>query len=273
MKVEKKVDINRVEARLRKMHENGEKGLFAFITAGDPDLETTFRLVLSMEKAGVDLVELGVPFSDPMADGPVIQRASLRSLAAGINLMRIMDLVRRLRSYTEIPLLLMTYYNPVLQYGLKRFAADAAEVGVDGVIVPDLPLEESAPLLQELKVDEQHLIYLVAPTTTPERLEKISKAARGFIYCVSLTGVTGMREGISPDVKEFMQRVRRHCSLPLAVGFGISNPRQAALMAEGADAVIVGSALVSLVEQFQNQPEVIYERVSGLVKELKEAIS
>ena len=167
----------------------------------------------------------------------------------------------------------MTYYNPVLQYGLKRFAVDAAEVGVDGVIVPDLPLEESAPLLQELKEDEQHLIYLVAPTTTQERLEKISKAARGFIYCVSLTGVTGMREGISPDVKEFMQRVRRHCSLPLAVGFGISNPRQAALMAEEADAVIVGSALVSLVEQFQNQPEVIYERVSGLVKALKEAIS
>ena len=272
MKVEKEVDTNRVDARLRKLNENGEKGLFAFITAGDPDLETTFKLVLSMERAGVDLVELGVPFSDPMADGPVIQRASLRSLAAGTNLKGILDLVRRLRSHTEIPLLLMTYYNPVLQYGLERFAVDAAEVGVDGVIVPDLPLEESAPLLQELKVEGQHFIYLVAPTTTPKRLEKISGAAQGFIYCVSLTGVTGMREGISPDIKEFMQGVRRHCSLPLAVGFGISNPRQAAIIAEAADSVIVGSAIVSLVEQFHNQPEVMLERVPGLVEELKEAI-
>lgn len=267
------MDSKRLQDRLHKLQENGEKGLFAFITAGDPDLETTFKLVLSMEKAGVDLVELGVPFSDPIADGSVIQKASLRSLTAGTNLREILDLVMRLRSHTEIPLLLMTYYNPVLQYRLECFAVDAAETGIDGVIVPDLPLEESAPLLQELQEVGRHLIYLVAPTTTTERLEKISRAAQGFIYCVSLTGVTGMREGISPDIKGFMQRVKRHCNLPLAVGFGISNPKQAALMAEEADAVIVGSAIVSLVEQYQSQPEVMQERVVGLVKELKEAIS
>lgn len=264
---------HRIDTRLRQLYERGEKGLITFITAGDPDLDTTFKLVLALEKAGADLVELGVPFSDPMADGPVIQRSSQRSLAGGTNLKGILNLVRRLRQHTEIPLLLMTYYNPVLQYGLERFAVDAAEAGVDGVIVPDLPLEESAHLLQELKEEGQHLIYLVAPTTTPERLEKISRVARGFIYCVSLTGVTGMRDAISPDIKKFMQGVRRHCSLPLAVGFGISNPRQAAIIAEAADSVIVGSAIVSLVEQFHNQPEVMLERVSGLIEELKEAIS
>jgi tryptophan synthase alpha chain len=266
------VDINRVDARLHKLHDNGEKGLFTFITAGDPDLETTFKLVLSMEKAGADLVELGAPFSDPMADGPVIQRASLRSLAGGTNLRGILEMVRRLRLHTEIPLLLMTYYNPVFRYGLECFALDAAEAGVDGVIVPDLPLEESAPLLQELKKEKMHLICLAAPTTTPQRLKKISAAAGGFIYCVSLTGVTGMREGISPDIAGFLQRVKRHSSLPLAVGFGISNPGQAAFMAEEADAVIVGSALVSLVEQFADQPDVMLKGVAGMIRGLKGAI-
>jgi len=166
----------------------------------------------------------------------------------------------------------MTYYNPVFRYGLECFVLDAAEAGVDGVIVPDLPLEESAPLLQELNKEKRHLIFLAAPTTTPQRLEKISAAAGGFLYCVSLIGVTGMRDGISPDIAGFMERVKRHCSLPLAVGFGVSNPRQAALMAEEAEAVIVGSALVNLVEQFHNRPEVMLERVAGLVRELKEAI-
>lgn len=271
-KEEKDLIEHRIDTRLRQLYERGEKGLITFITAGDPDLDTTFKLVLALEKAGADLVELGVPFSDPMADGPVIQRSSQRSLAGGTNLKGILNLVRRLRQHTEIPLLLMTYYNPVLHYGLDRFAVDAAEASVDGVIVPDLPLEESAPLWQVLNSNGQYLIYLVAPTTTPERLEKIAASAGGFIYCVSLTGVTGMRDGISADITEFMQRVRRHCSLPLAVGFGISNSRQAALMAEDADAVIVGSALVGLVEQFRNQSEVMLERVAGLVKELKEVL-
>jgi len=264
--------INRIDASLCRLKENGEKGLFAFITAGDPDLETTFKLVLSLEKAGVDLIELGVPFSDPIADGPVIQNASQRSLAQGTNLRLILDLVHRVRIETNIPLLLMTYYNPVLQYGLEGFAVDAVEAGVDGMIVPDLPFEESTPLQEVLKPVGMHLIYLAAPTTPAERLRKISTAARGFIYCVSRTGVTGMRDSISPDTAEFIQRVRQHCTLPLAVGFGVSNPEQASIVAQYADAVIVGSAIVNLIEQFYEQKEVLVEQVSKLIKSFKDAL-
>lgn len=266
------MDENRIDARLRRLRQSGEKGLITFVTAGDPDLETTFRLVLAMEEAGADMVELGVPFSDPLADGPVIQRASQRSLDRGTNLEGILMMVRRLRRRTRIPLLLMTYYNPVLQYGLTRIAAEAGAAGVDGFIVPDLPLEESRPLLEELDRSGLHLVPLVAPTTTESRLEEAARVARGFIYCVSLTGVTGMREGIPHDIAQFMKRVRRYCSQPLGVGFGISNPQQAALMAQVADAVIVGSALVSLVEEYAARPPVLQERVAGLVRELKDAV-
>lgn len=185
----------------------------------------------------------------------------------------ILGLVHRLRIETNIPLLLMTYYNPVLQYGLDSFAGDAVEAGVDGIIVPDLPLEESAPLQEVLKPVGMHLIYLVAPTTPPERLRKISTVASGFIYCVSRTGVTGMRDSISPDTVEFIQRVRQHCTLPLAVGFGVSNPEQASLVAKYADAVIVGSAVVSLIEQFSEQQDVLVKRTAKLLKSFKDALS
>lgn len=263
---------NRIDARLRRLRRSGEKGLITFITAGDPDLETTSRLVLAMEEAGADMVELGVPFSDPLADGPVIQRASQRSLNGGTNLEGILMMVRELRRRTEIPLLLMTYYNPVLQYGLRRIAAEAGAAGVDGFIVPDLPLEESRPLLDELGRSGLHLVPLVAPTTTERRLEEADRVAGGFIYCVSLTGVTGMREEIPPGIMQFIERVRRCCRLPLGIGFGVSGPRQAALMARPADAVIVGSAIVRLVEEYAAQPPLLLDRVSGLVRELKEAV-
>ncbi len=277
--------LNRIDAAFDRLRRDGRKGLIAYITAGDPSYEATADLVLALERTGADLVELGVPFSDPMADGPVIQQASMRSLAGGTTLAGILDLVRRLRERTQVPLLLMTYYNPVLHYGLAAFATDAATAGVDGLIIPDLPVEESGPLLAELERDGIHLIPFAAPTSTPERLARIGGtasapvsghppgAARGFIYCVSLTGVTGARQGLPPGIEEFMQRMRACTGRPLAIGFGISSPEQAVLMAQLGDAVIVGSAIVSLVEQYAADREEMLQQVSALVGSLKQAIS
>jgi tryptophan synthase alpha chain len=275
--------LNRIDAAFDRLRREGRNGLIAYITAGDPSYEATADLVLAMERAGADLIELGVPFSDPMADGPVIQQASMRALAGGTTLAGILDLVRRLRrdaGATQIPLLLMTYYNPVLHYGLAAFAADAAAVGVDGLIVPDLPVEESGPLLAELQLNRVHLVPFAAPTSTPERLARIGGAgctepgaARGFIYCVSLTGVTGARQGLPPGIEEFMQRMRACTDRPLAIGFGISSPEQAVLMAQLGDAVIVGSAIVSLVEQYAADREKMLQQVSALVGNLKQAVS
>jgi tryptophan synthase alpha chain len=263
--------LNRIDAAFDRLRREGRKGLVAYITAGDPSYAATADLVLAMERAGADLIELGVPFSDPMADGPVIQQASMRALAGRTNLAGILDLVWHLRrdaGATQIPLLLMTYYNPVLHYGLAAFAADAIMAGVDG------------PLLAELQRNRMHLIPLAAPTSTVERLARIGGtgsaepgAARGFIYCVSLTGVTGVRQGLSPGIEEFMLRMRACTGRPLAIGFGISSPEQAALMAQLGDAVIVGSAIVSLVEQYATDREKMLQQVSALVSSLKQAIS
>lgn len=246
--------------------------MFIFITAGDPDFEMTRRLAPALEQAGADLIELGVSFSDPMADGPVIQRASERALSAGATLSGVLKLVKEVRAQTEIPLALMTYYNPVFRYGLAEIAADARAAGVDGMIIPDLPFEENRVLRDEMMQYGLCLIPLVAPTSTNERLTKIGETAQGFVYCVSLTGVTGMRDGVPLHLEKFIGRARRCITQPLAIGFGISNPRQAALMAELGDAVIVGSAVVNLVEQHAGQPEVMVAQITGLVRELKEAI-
>jgi tryptophan synthase alpha chain len=264
---------NRIDAVFDRLRLKGRKGLIAYITAGDPGYEATADLVLAMERAGADLIELGVPFSDPMADGPVIQQASMRALAGGTTPAGILGLVRCLRRQTQVPLLLMTYYNPVLHYGLAAFAADAAAAGVDGLIVPDLPVEESGPLLTELQQHRVYLIPFAAPTSTPERLARAGQLAQGFIYCVSLTGVTGAREGLPPGIEEFMQRVRVCTDRPLAIGFGIASPVQAALMSKLGDAVIVGSAIVSLVEQYAAEREMMLQQVSALVGSLKQAIS
>ncbi len=267
------IRMSRIDSAFQRLRRKGEKGLITFITACDPDPDVTERLVPAMERAGADLVELGVPFSDPMADGPVIQRASQRALERGTTLPEILALVKRLRTRTEIPLVLMSYYNPVLQYGLGAFAADAAAAGVDGLIVPDLPVEESGPLLEETAKHGLDLIPFAAPTSTPERLARTAEVARGFIYCVSLTGVTGMRRELPPHIEEFITRVRKHCAQPLAIGFGISNPEQAARMARLGDAVIVGSAIVNLVEQYQADPDLLVEKVGDLVRQIKEAIT
>ncbi|ACV61805.1 tryptophan synthase, alpha subunit [Desulfofarcimen acetoxidans DSM 771] len=261
-----------IEKRLAELRKNGEKALIPFVTAGDPDLPTTVKLVLSMAEAGADVIELGVPFTDPVADGPAIQKASLRSLAGGTNLAGILDSVREIRQKSDIPLVLMTYYNPVFRFGIDKFVAEAAEAGVNGLIMPDVPLEESGPLAKPAREKGIDLIPLVAPNSPEERIKKITAEAGGFIYCVSSLGVTGVRKSIKTDIANFISRVKKYTELSVAVGFGISGPAQAAEMAAYCDAVIVGSALVNLIEANAASAE-LAEILAGKVRELKAAIS
>lgn len=264
--------VNRIDACFAGLRARGEKGLITYITAGDPDVETTRQAVLAMAAAGADLVELGLPFSDPMADGPVIQKATERALAGGFKLAAAFDLVRRLRADTGVPLAFMTYYNPVLQYGLDAFARDAVAAGVDGLLVPDLPFEESEPLALACQRHGLRLIPFLAPTSTDERIVRVGAADPSFIYCVSLTGVTGARERLSDRLAEMVGRIRPRTGAPLAAGFGISGPEQARAAARLADAVIVGSAIVRLFEQ-GGPPEEVAGRVGAFTRELKQALA
>ncbi|MDU4959598.1 MAG: tryptophan synthase subunit alpha [Sporomusaceae bacterium] len=239
---------NAIAAAFKRLRLNNEKALITYIAAGDPDLAATRQLVLQMAASGADLIELGLPYSDPVADGPVIQQASLRALQGGVTTQAVLDLVAVLRQDTEIPLILMAYYNSLLQYGLERFAAAAAAAGVDGLIIPDLPLEESEELRQQTDAHGLDLIMLVAPTTPPARIARVAAASRGFLYCVSVTGVTGTRPAAN-ELQAFLAEVRRQTCLPIAVGFGIATPEQAAAAAAAADGAIVGSAVISVLEQ------------------------
>ena len=263
--------INRINEKFKHLKENNQKGLITFITAGDPNLDKTIELVLAMETAGADIVELGVPFSDPSADGPVIQQSSLRALQAGTNLVKILDIVKLIREKSQIPLVLMTYYNPVLHLGLAEFCHQASIAGVDGLIIPDLPYEESFAILKFTNEHNLNLIPLVAPTTPPDRIKLITGEAKGFIYCVSLTGVTGVRDSLGVDISDFMENVRAATDVPVAVGFGISNPEQAAAIAKVSDAVIVGSALVKIVGEFGDSSETV-DNITTQVKALKASI-
>lgn len=262
---------NRIDMRFNRLKQDGAKALITFITAGDPDLETTKDLVLKMEEAGADIIELGVPYSDPLADGPVIQQASLRALKSGVNLKKIFQAVKELREITQIPILLMTYFNPLLKHGLKQVAEQAAASGVDGFIVPDLPMEESREFSGMLMDNNIYLIPLVAPTSGPERIKRITAEARGFVYCVSLTGVTGVREGVPENLREFMSTVKETTKIPLAVGFGISSPEQVSAVSEHCDAVIVGSALVKNIGEVGKSPN-LAEIVYQMTKNLKEPL-
>jgi tryptophan synthase alpha chain len=221
-----------------------------YSTAGFPNLPVSEEIILGLVEGGADLIEIGVPFSDPLADGATVQRASQVALSNGVRLSDCIDLVQRLRTVhgVTIPLLLMGYYNPILQYGVERFAADAAAVGVDGVIVPDLPVEESDELLTACRHNDRDLIFMVAPTSTDARVAEISARASGFIYCVSLTGVTGSRSAL-PDLRPYLERIRARTALPLAVGFGVSAPEHVRRVAAIADGVAVGSALINALEQ------------------------
>ncbi len=264
--------MGRITETFRKLRRNNEKALVTFITAGDPDLQTTAVMIDELAAAGADCIELGIPFSDPMADGATIQLSSERALAAGTSLPDILAMVKMVREHTEVPLILMGYYNPVLSYGAERFTREAVEAGVDGVILVDLPPEEAdgegfSALARKQGLD---VIFLLAPTSDEERISTVVKRGRGFIYYVSVTGVTGARKEISTSLAEETRRIRAVTGLPLVVGFGISDPRQAGVVAACGDGVVVGSALVKLFEDARGQE--LRDRVREFVSGLKEGI-
>jgi len=239
----------RIDHVFQEARRTGRKVLIPYIMAGDPDMATTCRLVPALEAAGADIVELGVPFSDPIADGPVILRAGMRALAHDTSLAEILRAVRQIRRGCSVPVVLMSYYNPVLQYGEAAFARDAVKAGVDGVIVPDLPPEEGAGLIAGARAHGLATVFLLAPTSDPARIAKVSRVSTGFVYYVSLTGITGARLTDPREVSERLAHVRRATDKPVAVGFGIATPEQAGALARLADGVIVGSALVRVMEQ------------------------
>ena len=237
--------MSRIERRFAELRQAGRAGLVAYLTAGDPDAETSTRLLAGLAAAGADLVEIGMPFSDPMADGPAIQQAGQRALGAGMRLSGVLALVRRLRlDDAATPLVLMGYYNPIYRYGVEGFARDAAAAGVDGVIVVDLPPEEDGELAEPAQAAGLDIIRLATPTSDEERLARIVKGAGGFVYYVAIAGITGTRPADTDAVATAVARLRRFTALPVAVGFGIRNPDQAAAVARAADAVVVGAALV-----------------------------
>ncbi len=228
---------------------DGRKAFIAFLTCGDPDLTTTEKLIRTLDEAGADIIELGIPFSDPTAEGPVIQAANARALAGGVTTDDIFAMARRVRPFVRAPLMLMTYANVVFSYGTERFAQTAAEAGIAGLILPDVPYEEKADFAPACKAHGLAFISLVAPTSD-QRIATIAKEAEGFVYCVSSLGVTGVRGQITTDVGAMVRRIRAVTDVPAAVGFGISTPAQAAAMAKQADGVIVGSAIVRLIERY-----------------------
>lgn len=241
--------MNRIDATFNRLKREGRKAFIPYLMAGDPRMDATVSFVRALEQGGADLIELGVPFSDPLADGPVIQRASERSLREGATLRGVLAGVQQLRRQSQIPLLLMTYYNPVAKYGEARFARDALAAGVDGVIIPDLPPEEAGGVRMAARREGLDLVFLLAPTSNEDRIRRVCQATQGFVYYVSLTGVTGMRRSLDPALMEGIQRLRKATRKPIAVGFGISTPDQAELVGRWADGVIVGSACVRLIEQ------------------------
>jgi len=224
-------------------------GLVAYIACGDPDLDTSREVALAAIRAGADVIELGVPFSDPVADGPVIQRASERALKHGTTLAGVLEMARQIRSESDAGLIIFSYLNPILQFGLEKFCAAAADAGVDGTLITDLPVEEAAEYLRAMKAHKLAPVFLAAPTSTDERLRQIARHSRGFVYAISRTGITGARQELAADAKSLVERLRRYTHLPIAVGFGVSTPEQFAEVGGFADAAVIGSAIVQRIEQ------------------------
>jgi tryptophan synthase alpha chain len=261
---------SRISRRFAELRAAGEMGLVAYITAGDPSLEATERFVLALAGAGADVIELGVPFSDPVADGPVIQRASERALRAGTTLAGVLSLVKSLREKTDVPIVLFSYFNPVLQMGLEKFGDAASAAGADGVLITDLTPDEGAEYRAVMTSRGLDTIFLAAPTSTDERLALIAEATRGFLYLISRTGVTGTKDQLADELPALARRVRRVTSLPIAIGFGISLPGHVSLLGGLADAAVVGSALVEEIER-AGSVEAAAEALAARVKLLKGA--
>lgn len=264
--------MSRIQKRFESLKSKNEKALAAFITAGDPDLSATKKIFAALEKGGADIVELGVPFSDPLADGPVIQKSSQRALKSGTTLKKIVQLVSEIRQDSQLPIVLMTSFNPVYVYGLEKFVDDAVRAGVDGVIVPDLPPEEAGELETYSQRKGLDMIFLLAPTSTEERVRMIAGRSRGFIYYVSLTGTTGTRDSLSGGLLEKVGNIKKVALLPVLVGFGISGPEQAGKAARISDGVIVGSAIVRMIEECRDLGE-LERKLVGFVGDMKRAVA
>lgn len=263
--------MSRITQLFDRLKKNNEKGLIVYLTAGDPNPERTASLVAALERGGADLVELGAPFSDPIADGPVIQRASDRALKAGTTVEKVLGIAQAIRERSEIPILLFTYLNPVLRFGWKTAAAKAKASGVDGFLLTDLSVEEAAGYLDVMRQHELDTVFLAAPTSSERRLELVAEYTRGFVYLVSRAGVTGERDTLSASAQPLVDRMRSRTGLPLALGFGISTPEQARAAAGMTDAVVVGSAVVRLIEQHATAPD-LEARLEAFARQLKEGI-
>ncbi|HEX9629989.1 MAG TPA: tryptophan synthase subunit alpha [Pyrinomonadaceae bacterium] len=259
--------MRRIEATFAALKQEGRGGLIPFITAGDPNLDVTHDLIIELARSGASIIELGVPFSDPMADGPVIQRSSERALRNDPGIEEILQIVSKAREQTDVPIVLFSYYNPLLQFGLERLAKKAARMGVDGVLVTDLAPEEAEDFQNALSAQQLDMIYLVAPTSTDDRLQMIAGRASGFIYAVSRTGVTGTSEELSNAAEILVGRLRAVTDLPVAVGFGISNKRQVEEVLRYADAAVVGSAIVAEIEKQSGNADLV-KHVGAFVKRL-----
>jgi tryptophan synthase alpha chain len=263
--------MNRIDSLFDTLRAKDRPAMIAYITGGDPTIEVSERIALALENAGVDLLELGIPFSDPLADGATIQAAAERALTAGATVPKILDLVRSIRQSSQIPIVLFTYLNPVYIYGFARFQADAVAAGADGLLLLDLPPQEAAQNTELAPASGLKTIRLIAPTTPPDRLQEITDTAEGFIYYVSREGVTGEQASLSSDIAERVAAIRKITTVPIAVGFGISNPEQAATVAALADGVVVGSAIVRQIQAFGNFPD-LPERIAKFVLPIAEAV-
>jgi len=247
--------VGRIQEAFTSLKEQRRKGFIPFITAGDPNLKTTEQILIELDRGGATVIELGVPFSDPMADGPVIQRASERALKNSFGLDDLLQMVARARQHIDTPIILFSYFNPLLQFGITRLAQSAKASGIDGVLVTDLTLEESGEIESELRANDLDMIFLVAPTSTDERLKLVAEHASGFVYAISRAGVTGTREKVSAEAEKLVKRMREFTSLAIAVGFGISTVEQVRDVQRYADAVVVGSAIVAEMERLTNAPD------------------
>ncbi len=264
--------MNRIDETFKELRRRKKKAFIPYVTAGDPDLKTTEKIVLSLAEAGADIIELGIPFSDPLADGKVIQRAVTRALASGTSVKKIFDMVRRLRRNTDVPLVFMTYYNIIFNHGLARFVRQAKDSGADGVIAADLPLEETEELKSQADKAEFDVIMLSAPTTPLGRFRKISSYSKGFIYYVSLTGVTGVRADLPEHLRNKMKQLKMNTKKPVCVGFGISNALQAGNIAKLADGVIVGSAIIEKIEKNLKNKSKMVREVGIFARSLAKAV-
>ena len=264
--------MNRIDRCFADLKREGRKAFIAYVTAGDPAIASTPKIAKVLASSGVDIIELGIPFSDPIADGPVIQAASARALSKGASMKAVFAIVRKIRKDIDTPVVFMTYYNPILAYGIGKFMGDCARSGVDGVIVPDLPLEEAGELISYGRSKEIATIFLVAPTTSIRRMKNISDSSRGFIYYVSVAGVTGARKRVPKELFARIKSLKRMTHKPISVGFGISSADDARSVAKAADGVIVGSAIVRMIGEYGRDEKMLLKKLAGFSKKIAKAV-